>query len=87
MHGIRRFMERILFKGNCTTHPHMSLGNVTCERNWWLEPFYASGNASLATISATLDGFVTTATNHMRKKRTRPPGQDGFAVPGAPLSP
>ncbi|KLU88119.1 hypothetical protein MAPG_07106 [Magnaporthiopsis poae ATCC 64411] len=52
-------------------------GVMVSRQTWNLEPFYALGNASLATAATTLDGFVTTVTNHMRKKGLGPQAKTG----------
>ncbi|KAI6352450.1 hypothetical protein MCOR25_009413 [Pyricularia grisea] len=45
---------------------------VTCGDKWWLDPLYASRNASVASISAAMEGFAVALTNQFRRTGSGP---------------
>ncbi|TLD19715.1 hypothetical protein PspLS_09644 [Pyricularia sp. CBS 133598] len=55
---------------------------VTCGDKWWLDPLYASRNASVASISAAMEGLAVAVTNQFRRTGSGPhrPRAEGDAT-------
>ncbi|KAI6314395.1 hypothetical protein MCOR14_000428 [Pyricularia oryzae] len=46
--------------------------SVTCGEKWWLDPLYASRNASVDSISAAMQGLAVAVTNQFRRTGSGP---------------